>query len=100
MYTLENFYGPNAGYVLELYDRYKQDPALVDEATRAIFATWTPEQVPQQLPEGQPAAELTVPRLPHPLPAPALAPAFGERGHRGAHLNPWGSPPGGNQPFL
>src|SRR5579859_318620 len=43
MYDLETFYGPNAGYVLELYERYKQDPASVDEATRAIFASWPPE---------------------------------------------------------
>src|SRR5690348_11564878 len=34
--TLE-FYGPNAGYVQELYERYLQDPASVDAETRAIF---------------------------------------------------------------
>ena len=36
------FHGPNAGIVLELYDRYRRDPAAVDEATRALFAGWTP----------------------------------------------------------
>ena len=99
MYTLENFYGPNAGYVLELYERYKQDPALVDEATRAIFAAWTPEQAPQQLPESQPA-ELTAPQLAHALAASALAHAIRERGHLGAHLDPLGSSPVGDPALL
>ena len=29
MYDLKAFYGPNAGYVLELYERYRQNPALL-----------------------------------------------------------------------
>ncbi len=37
MYDLKTFYGPNAGYVIELYERYRQHPAFVDPATRAIF---------------------------------------------------------------
>ena len=37
MDELENFYGPNAGYVLELYERYRQNPESVDADTRAIF---------------------------------------------------------------
>ena len=43
MYDLETFYGPNAGYVLDLYERYKQDPASIDAATRAIFDSWSPD---------------------------------------------------------
>ncbi len=31
------FYGVNAGYVLELYERYLQDPGSVDSETRAFF---------------------------------------------------------------
>lgn len=31
------FHGPNAGYALDLYDRYLQDPDAVDEKTRALF---------------------------------------------------------------
>ena len=31
------FYGPNAGYALELYERYQRDPDSVDAETRAIF---------------------------------------------------------------
>ncbi|NJN68707.1 MAG: hypothetical protein HC884_19375, partial [Chloroflexaceae bacterium] len=37
------FHGPNAGYMLELYERYRQNPDSVDAATRAFFDAWTPE---------------------------------------------------------
>ncbi len=33
----QRFHGPNAGYALELYERYQRDPAAVDAATRAFF---------------------------------------------------------------
>lgn len=35
------FHGPNAGYMMELYDRYCEDPQLVDAATRAFFDAWS-----------------------------------------------------------
>jgi 2-oxoglutarate dehydrogenase E1 component len=38
----QDFAGLNRGYVLELYERYRTDPASVDPATRAIFEQWTP----------------------------------------------------------
>ena len=38
------FHGPNAGYVIELYERYRTDPASVDPETRAFFAQWSPEE--------------------------------------------------------
>jgi 2-oxoglutarate dehydrogenase E1 component len=31
------FYGPNAGYALELYERFRHDPTSVDAATRLFF---------------------------------------------------------------
>ena len=40
----DQFTGANAGYVLELFERYQRDPASVDEATRAVFRDWTPPQ--------------------------------------------------------
>src|SRR5260221_12815115 len=50
MNDLQTFYGPNAGYVLELYERYQRDPSSVDPATRAIFDTWSPEPLtPKQV---------------------------------------------------
>ena len=33
----EDFHGPNAGYVIELYERYRQDPRAVDPTTKVIF---------------------------------------------------------------
>ncbi len=35
---LAMFHGPNAGYVLDLYDRYLRDPESIDHQTRALFA--------------------------------------------------------------
>lgn len=43
MDNLKNFYGPNAGYVLDLYERYKQNPSSVDAESRALFAQWSTE---------------------------------------------------------
>lgn len=37
MNSWDAFYGPNAGYAEELYDRYLQDRQSVDAETRAIF---------------------------------------------------------------
>ena len=36
------FHGPNSGYVLELYERYLQDPDSVDPEIRALFEKWNP----------------------------------------------------------
>ena len=40
--TLDRFSGVNAGYVLELYEKYRQDPQSVDAATREVFEAWVP----------------------------------------------------------
>ncbi len=44
MDIFREFYGPNAGYVLELYDRFLKDPSSVDPETREIFRKWKPDQ--------------------------------------------------------
>ncbi|MEO8076081.1 MAG: 2-oxoglutarate dehydrogenase E1 component [Acidobacteriota bacterium] len=38
----QEFTGLNRGYVLELYEKYRQDPASVDPETRAVFERWHP----------------------------------------------------------
>ena len=43
--TLGPFEGVNAGYVLELYERYRQNPESVDPATREAFESWTPTEL-------------------------------------------------------
>ena len=40
--TDRQFFGPNLGYVLELYESYQEDPESVDEQTREFFKTWSP----------------------------------------------------------
>jgi 2-oxoglutarate dehydrogenase E1 component len=46
------FSGINAGYVLELYERYRQNPESVDRETRRVFESWTPADLGP--PEGGP----------------------------------------------
>jgi len=48
------FYGPNLGYVLELYERYREDPESVDKQTCEFFENWSPPQpeVNGQAPSG------------------------------------------------
>ena len=55
MSWLDGFYGPNAGYVVELHERYQRDPNAVDSTTRAFFAGWqssptTPLAAPDRRP--------------------------------------------------
>jgi 2-oxoglutarate dehydrogenase E1 component len=115
MDNLKNFYGPNAGYVLELYERYKQDPSSVDAETRALFAHWSPE-THESVGKGQGQVIGAIPIPPTP-PAPfqtttaefsrtqvrkivaatALASGIRKRGHLGAHLDPLGSEPLGDR---
>jgi len=43
--SFENeFYGPNLGYILELYEQYRKDPNAVDEVTRKLFEGWSPAE--------------------------------------------------------
>ncbi len=82
------FHGPNAGYVLELYDRYRQDPESVEPAIRSLFAQWSPlgEDRP---PVGQPSCEAIVGAV-------NLAQSIRAYGHLAARLDPLGSPPPGD----
>ncbi len=108
MNDLETFYGPNAGYVLDLYERYQQNHAAVDAATRAVFDTWSrdgtaspvqiaPQRVQKSLQNGSRSQALIAPELvERVVAASALAHAIRERGHLGAQLDPLGSEPPGD----
>ncbi len=92
-----DFQGPNAAYILEQYDRYCQDPAAVDAATRAFFEVWPPPT------DGFPLAEAAVAAPPAPsidiekvMGAVNLAWAIREYGHLAARLDPLGSDPPGH----
>jgi len=41
-FEIRDFQGVNEGYVLELYEKWCQNPLSVDSATRELFARWTP----------------------------------------------------------
>ncbi len=90
---LHDFYGPNAGYVLELYERFRQDPSSVDEQTRAIFQSWAPSEAALAL-DG--AETVTAPAIRTIVGAANLAQAIREYGHLAAQLDPLGSEPPGD----
>ena len=86
----QDFHGPNAGYVLELYDRFVQDPQSVDAATRALFAQWQPPTAP---PPAQPAPPADSDKV---MGVVNLAQAIRDYGHLAAQLDPLGSAPPGD----
>ncbi len=101
MTHLEDFYGPNAGYVLDLYDRFRQDPHSVDAETQALFAGWTPEDAVSPAPSAQTAppaaaASLPVPNVDKIVGAARVTRMVRELGHLTAHIDPLGSPPPGD----
>jgi 2-oxoglutarate dehydrogenase E1 component len=115
MNDLETFYGPNAGYVLEQYERYQRDPSSVDPATRAIFDSWSTDSIGVESPrETSPLAGTqfrgqaiqdgmgagAIENVSHAVAAVALAHAIRERGHLAAHLDPLGTPPLGDPALL
>src|SRR4051812_36365958 len=103
MNHLSDFYGPNAGYVLELYERYQRDPSSVDPATRAFFAEWTPPASPlfedgatPQRGNGAAPPSIPMPDMDKVASAVNLAQAIREYGHLMAQLDPLGSPSPGD----
>jgi len=81
-----DFLGPNAGYVIELYDRYRQNPESVDAVARAYFAKWTP-------PLEAAVSTTAVPDIEKIVGAVNLAQAIRAYGHLAAQLDPLGGPP-------
>ncbi len=81
----DEFHGANAGYVRELYDRYRRDPAAVDEAARRFFEQWQPPDERRGTPDG---AVGTVEKI---IGAARLAQAVRGLGHLAARIDPLGS---------
>ena len=86
---LEQFSGVNAGYVLELYDRYRQDPDSVDAETRKAFESWTPTEA--AAPAGAAASAPTAADLHASVGVANLAESIRRYGHLAARLDPLGS---------
>jgi 2-oxoglutarate dehydrogenase E1 component len=88
MDLIEQFHGPNQGYLLSLYERYLQDPQTVDASLRDLFDHWKPvEEEIRLLPE------VGVEKV---VAAVNLAYAIRTYGHMDAHLDPLGKPPRGD----
>jgi 2-oxoglutarate dehydrogenase E1 component len=89
------FYGPNLGYVLELYERYREDPESVDERTRDFFDSWSPPEVVEtngQVTSGAAATGVDVEKI---VGVVKYIRAIRDFGHRAAQLDPLGvEPPG------
>ena len=57
MSDLSAFYGPNAGYVLELYDRYVEDASAVGDDWQQFFASFDPGMLEAAVTESRQAPE-------------------------------------------
>ena len=91
------FHGPNAAYVLDLYDQYLRDPASVDEATRSYFKNWQPPAAATvSAPAAPPAVRPASADLQKAAGAAMLAESIRRYGHFAAHLDPLDSPPQGD----
>src|SRR4051794_18518631 len=94
--NLERFQGVNAGYVYELYDRYRQNPDSVDPATRKVFEAWTPTDSDASG-TAAPTASVSVQKI---VGAANLAECIRRYGHLAAELDPLGSTPVGDPSLL
>src|SRR5207244_9263347 len=77
-----------AGYVAELYERYRLDPGSVDAATRAYFEHQAP-----LLDLESPETRLEIRKI---VGAVNLAESIRKFGHLEAQIDPLGSPPPGD----
>jgi 2-oxoglutarate dehydrogenase E1 component len=91
---LADFYGPNAGYVVELYERYRRDPESVPPEARAWLQRLAPSTV-EAAEEGlvQSVSRLTIDLI---VGASNLARAIRAYGHLAAHLDPLETAPPGD----
>ncbi len=89
-----DFPGPNAAYILDLYERYRQDPASVDADTRRAFERWAPPVDGAARRDGALAPEGVA--LDQAVGVANLANAIRTYGHLAAQLDPLGSEPLGD----
>ena len=91
---LDPIQGVNLAYVVELYERYLQDPASVDPATRAVFETWQPVDA------AEPASPQAAADLQKAVGVANLAECIRRYGHLAARIDPLGSTPPGDPSLL
>ena len=102
MGDLRAFAGPNAGYVLELYENYQSNPASVDAGWQAFFADFDPSTItlptrigvgataPQPAPAAAAVAGADLQKI---IAVAKLAQRIRDYGHLGSRLDPLGTPP-------
>lgn len=88
-----DFHGPNAGYVLDLYERFLANPNAFDERTRAFFAHWSPyDALNAERSNGTSAADATSHvsevSMQKVVGAMSYAQAIRQYGHLNANLDP------------
>src|SRR3954452_13052268 len=88
----QEFAGLNRGYVLELYEQYRNDPASVDPETRGIFEQWAPPADTAAVPDGVDYEKI--------VGAARLAQSIRRYGHLAAKLDPLGLRAPGGDPSL
>ncbi|HET7320857.1 MAG TPA: hypothetical protein VFI96_00005, partial [Longimicrobiaceae bacterium] len=92
MSDLRAFYGPNAGYVLDLYERYLREPGSVDPSWQTFFQSFTP---PAPTPLAAPGAAAGAPAgfdVSLVVGAHELGESLRARGHTAARVSPLGGP--------
>ncbi len=94
MNTLKDFYGPNAGYVLELYDKFLRDPLSVEKQWREAFREWADDIVETQISVNVNGKEESYDRRTI-LAVFNLAQSIRQFGHLAAHIDPLGLDPSG-----
>jgi 2-oxoglutarate dehydrogenase E1 component len=102
MSLLDEFHGPNSGYILELYDKYLENPSSVDPKTRKIFDLWKPELNGSGIPNIKESVS-TNGRTAHSgididkaVSVSNLAQAIRRHGHMESNINPLEDPPKGD----
>jgi 2-oxoglutarate dehydrogenase E1 component len=99
MSDLSAFYGPNAGYVLELYDRYVEDVSAVDPEWQQFFSSFDPGMLESAI--GESRADVAAPAqmpaadLQKVVATVQLATGIREYGHLAVQTDPLGGPPPG-----
>ncbi|MDE3838939.1 2-oxoglutarate dehydrogenase E1 component [Bacillus methanolicus] len=86
------FHGPNLGYVIDLYEKYLEDPELVDPEMRAYFEQWGPpvsaKVEPQTIYTEEISAPPSLPDMEKVLSAIRLADRIRSYGHLAANIYP------------
>ncbi|MDQ3509936.1 MAG: 2-oxoglutarate dehydrogenase E1 component [Actinomycetota bacterium] len=93
------FQGPNLGYVLELYERFREDPDSVDEEARSFFEAWSPPT--PSSPNGSsgassPSEAISGVGVDKVVGAAKYVRSIRDFGHSGASLDPLGNEPPGD----